>query len=516
MLLNTKKRLTYICIAFSYLLTGLQYAIIFPSLNLFITTRYSASSTSLGIIIAAYSISGIFSGPIFGYIVDRKKNSKSVIFLGNISNIIGNVMYMLGISPLFLVFSRLICGIGSGAVSAMFADITRSSSAKELTSIISIMMGLQEVGLLFAPVFAIVLKDIHFYIGPFLIDKFTSPGLVMAILYGLLEMMIPFMYFNLTCLYEQKCIEDSMCYEDRDENTLINDSLSVKIESASNVSSNFRSVNDSMNNFYADDSQSFVTQTIDCPGQPTENDTLQLRIVSTSLDEVIVLLGLQFISAFSQTTLETIVTPLSRKLYDWSDVENAGFFLAAGVLILIMFLIINRVNRLMGDRYMILFGLVSMIISYIWLIAFFIPNSSPGSLKSLPYFVVGAFFDLMGLPVLMVCSTSLFTKLTSKETQAYSHGIRRSCLFIGFIVGPIWGGSAVHKMYLLFSLPLPDSSLGCLSLWRPSRMREAVLSYVVRGICIQRRTVLRPEWATTGGADAQQFLIHDSGAATHN
>ncbi|KAG1687427.1 hypothetical protein GQR58_008320 [Nymphon striatum] len=41
-------------------------------------------------------------------------------------------------------------------------------------------------------------------------------------------------------------------------------------------------------------------------------------------------------------------------------------------------------------------------------------------------------------------------------------------------------------------------------------MREAVQSYVMKGICIQRRTLLRPEWTTTGGADAQQFLIHDS------
>ncbi|KAG1676031.1 hypothetical protein GQR58_014466 [Nymphon striatum] len=38
----------------------------------------------------------------------------------------------------------------------------------------------------------------------------------------------------------------------------------------------------------------------------------------------------------------------------------------------------------------------------------------------------------------------------------------------------------------------------------------------MRSICIQRRTLLRPEWTTTGGADAQQFLIHDSGADTHN
>ncbi|KAG1710442.1 Glycosyltransferase-like domain-containing protein 1 [Nymphon striatum] len=47
-------------------------------------------------------------------------------------------------------------------------------------------------------------------------------------------------------------------------------------------------------------------------------------------------------------------------------------------------------------------------------------------------------------------------------------------------------------------------------------MREAVQSYVIRDICIQRITLLRPEWTTTGGADAQQFLIHDSGADTHN
>lgn len=58
----------------------------------------------------------------------------------------------------------------------MFADIARSSSNDERTGIISVMMFFQEIGLLFAPVFAIALRDIHFYIGPFLIDKFTSPG----------------------------------------------------------------------------------------------------------------------------------------------------------------------------------------------------------------------------------------------------------------------------------------------------------------------------------------------------
>ncbi|KAG1653011.1 hypothetical protein GQR58_025876 [Nymphon striatum] len=47
-------------------------------------------------------------------------------------------------------------------------------------------------------------------------------------------------------------------------------------------------------------------------------------------------------------------------------------------------------------------------------------------------------------------------------------------------------------------------------------MRVAVLSYVMSGICIQRRTLLRPEWTTTSGSDAQQFLIHDSGVDAHN
>lgn len=57
-------------------------------------------------------------------------------------------MYFLGISGWFLVSSRFIAGIGSGVVSALFADISRITTVEDRTAVMSSFMAVRQFGLL--------------------------------------------------------------------------------------------------------------------------------------------------------------------------------------------------------------------------------------------------------------------------------------------------------------------------------------------------------------------------------
>ncbi len=75
--------------------------------------------------------------------------------------------------------------MGSGAGAALLAEVCRTTSTKERTSILSICNGLRQVGLLIGPGFQIVLEyfDFSLFGGAVVVTPFNAPGLFMAILW---------------------------------------------------------------------------------------------------------------------------------------------------------------------------------------------------------------------------------------------------------------------------------------------------------------------------------------------
>ena len=73
---------------------------------------------------------------------------------------------------------------------------------------------------------------------------------------------------------------------------------------------------------------------------------------------VIVILSSQFILFFNQSTLETIVTPLSRKLYQWEEIQNSLMYIAIAAQFLVVYLVIHFLAQVVEDRWLILIGLI--------------------------------------------------------------------------------------------------------------------------------------------------------------
>lgn len=199
------------------------------------------------------------------------------------------------------------------------------------------------------------------------------------------------------------------------------------------------------------------------------NDETDIKIASNSKctyvyneymrEEVIAVLMSCFVALFDQSTLETIITPLTYNLLDWQDVENSILFCVCGLEICIVFFVIKFASKKFSDRQMLVFGFVLDTITNIFMLSY-IPTAKPNNFTfNFTVLILGIFFNLVSIPIIIVSCMSLLSKVTSQEHQGSVQGVRRVFSGFGSLVGPLWAGGLLSvnnqnssKCYILIGV----------------------------------------------------------------
>ncbi|XP_056421643.1 major facilitator superfamily domain-containing protein 8-like [Hyla sarda] len=440
-LLQRKQKLTNAVIGLIFLLSGIEYAVILPTVWMYLQSL-DAQPFFLGLVLSAFSLTELLSGPVFGYWSDRTGTTKHVILLSNCFEIAGNFMYFIGISKWFLLGSRLVAGVGAGAGASIFGYLTRRSSSKDRIPVFAMAMACRQAGLLIGPAFNVFLRYCTFQIGPFHIDKFSAPGIFMCILWTLMQFVVVFMFYDLPPMPPELPQEHDPLLKQTD----IQSPLYGAINCVHDPSSNQDDFS-SMENSNTSTSASITNNNICC--QRSESDgTRKKPMMGLIKEEIVVLLTAQFVTFFNQTALETLVTPLAQTYLGFEDLQNSLLYFFCGIEMLIGFLVVRVLSRCCSDRIILVFGLFISNISCIWCLLFLAkPKGSYGFL--LAEFVVGVFLQVLGLPFVSVSQVSLFSKVTAEKTQGFNHGLRRSVGGLATILGPLWAAGLTQNLYIM-------------------------------------------------------------------
>lgn len=539
--LRVKRKLTLCTACGFFLLTGVEYAIIFPSLWLYITNRFNSPDYMLGVIVSGFSLTGLFLSPFIGIWADGTDNIRLVLLATNLAEIVGNFLYFVGLSHWLLFVARLLSGMGTGASAVIMADVARSTEEKDRTSLFALLSGCRQLGLILGPSLSLGLQKLHVQMGPFLLDGYSSPGLLMAFLWVLMEGALLWGYLNLAQLVRQQRLEDTLqcsyleaslqsegispspapprrvlqpsfstlLAPDRDDGVgeptvphtwrrqsspaiqahlmgSLNEDVVKKqhhrcpiqlslddsdlmsdamIESAERFILSSESTDPAvavrtpfsiMGNASDDTEQSTSCSAAEVNLKPETAipDTLVLRRYCSEYirEEVVVLLAIAFLVTYSQTLLETALAPLAKEFYGYGELRSSVIYLICGMEILVVFIGVQVLSRRVSDRKLLLFGLVFMCLGAgLWL--YFSLSAKPGQHKSLPLFILAAFVDLLGMPVLCVCTTSLISKVTTSEHQAVTQSLRMGLVQLGSTLGPLWTGGSLRRKSVLFGVP---------------------------------------------------------------
>jgi ceroid-lipofuscinosis MFS transporter 7 len=171
----------------------------------------------------------------------------------------------MGISKWFLLAGRFVCGMGSVGEALILAEIGRVTSEEDRTGIMSVLVAMRQIGLMFGPGLNLFLRLSNFYIGPFIVDKYTAPGAFMACMWFMVCLLLIFFFTDFHIVYQN---------------------VDTGIQNV--VDNNGRT---SINN--ANDRE--------------KNPELTLKLLYDDYirEEIVVLISLQFNSFFNQIALET-------------------------------------------------------------------------------------------------------------------------------------------------------------------------------------------------------------------
>uniref|UniRef100_A0A3B3XKY5 Major facilitator superfamily (MFS) profile domain-containing protein n=1 Tax=Poecilia mexicana TaxID=48701 RepID=A0A3B3XKY5_9TELE len=433
---HRKRTVTFLTIGLIFMLSGIEYAVILPTIWRYLQIL-EAPPYFLGLGLSAFSLSALLTGPLFGVWSDRSKTTKSIILFSNLFEIAGNFMYFIGYSKWLLLCSRLVAGVGAGAGSSIFGFLTRSTLPEERAGIFAAIMACRQAGLLVGPAFNLFLRLCDFKLGPFVVNKYTSPGIFMCLLWTLLQFVVLAGYWDVPPISSQGGVVVGKtpihtCLHAEEAWARLSSFLSApNFISASRASRELFQSN-LFADFLVDFSVSHITEFL--------------------REEVVVLLTAQFITLFNQTALETMVTPLTQRYFSFGELGNSLMYSLCGVEVIVGFFFVRWLSSKVADRVVLAVGLVICCTACIWCLVFLCKPR--GADLPLSAFIVGVFLQLLGLPFVAVSQVSLFSKVTAEKTQGFSQGVRRSVGGLATILGPLWAGGLTNNLYIMLGMML--------------------------------------------------------------
>ncbi|KAM8851236.1 major facilitator superfamily domain-containing protein 8-like [Spinachia spinachia] len=509
-----KRNITFFTIGLIFMLNGIEYAVILPTIWRYLQIL-EAPPYFLGLGLSAFSLSGLLTGPLFGLWSDRSQTTKAIILFSNLFEIAGNFMYFIGYSKWLLLSSRLVAGVGAGAGSSIFGFLTRSTKPEERAGVFAAIMACRQAGLLVGqhpphpfilprsrglitpasassvfsgisdtadgvvsslifsfdcekepfieveasistrplfslhllfkvllhvspgPAFNLFLRLCDFKLGPFVVNKYTSPGIFMCLLWVLLQFAILALYWDVPPISSEEgtaMLEMKREADDEEEVLLIG--------SDEEPLPTYRAVN-------SDQLEASTSSGM----RPVSGASILSTCRELLREEVVVLLTAQFITLFNQTALETMVTPMTQRLFGFGELSNSLMYSLCAVEVILGFFLVRWLSRRVADRALLAAGLVICCTACIWCLIF-LCNPRGGYGWELSSFIIGVFLQLLGLPFVAVSQVSLFSKVTAEKTQGFSQGVRRSVGGLATILGPLWAGGLTNNLYIMLGMML--------------------------------------------------------------
>ena len=206
---------------FQTILTGMDLSLTMVTLWLYLKELVKPNNPSLyySLISCSFILASITFSGLIGYFVDRYRNVRLAFFTINTLAILGNLLYALPYSPWFLITGRLLTGIISPLRSVIVGEIARSFPCNELPNKMS------HIGLAFAfgfvagPASNLFFKNVEVTIMSWKITYVNMPGIYMAALFSVIQIMSWFMLSNLSKKYDMKMeTMETVTSEDDNEN----------------------------------------------------------------------------------------------------------------------------------------------------------------------------------------------------------------------------------------------------------------------------------------------------------
>lgn len=400
-------------------LACVSFSIVLPSLWPYLQ-RFEADENFLAAVLAIYSIGEFLGSIIWGYIYNAS-SMKFSLYTCIAAGFIGSLFYSIGgyfiHGGQWLVFiGRFIQGLWTGGQQAIEqAYITECIDKNENLGMIADLGASAVLGFVLGPIVGLIGGFINFRIGSFYVDEYTSCGYFQAIFTIIMFLGTLFLFTEIPREY-RRGLQEGEDEEDDDD---------VTVEEAEQDAS--------IKKILHQDPDKIDYGTLD------ENEKDTLTRMKPNMKGVLVSLLIFLIHFNGFAVQETITTPISTDMmHKYTDTldypESFAYILFAcsGVLSLLTFLLLKRVNEILPDKTFVLISSCMGLVGY-----FILMDFSPRIIEPVR-FIIGFCIISVTFPLGRGVTLAMFSKIIGKHKAGVYMGYMLAVGAISRIIGPFW------------------------------------------------------------------------------
>ena len=491
-----KRKATLICFFIRMFLLGAEYAIILPSIWLYLKRYPDIRPWFLGIVIAIYPTSAVLSLPVVGRIFDKTKRTKELIIVLNLFEIVGNIVYALPFSKWLIFLGRFLAGLGDGFYACATSEIVHTYPLSSRTGALALLELGRVLGLTFGPALTFFLVKVDFSMGKWTIDNGTAPGLFMAILWILAQLISVFYISNLSLLIEERAkYHPNMKLDDRSnapkeyeidnkrvrETSLCESVLDVTYGDeqpliARDYKRHFKcykaangrtliddNVTEDDEEYFQEDGATTTDVGYDSSTRVTvKKGALQQAIELITTIEIVAIFYSDLILSLIQTEFEVFLPLITQEGYGWKETETSGVYMVGGIWLMVVFFLMYKFSpksKIKDQHYIV----ISLILTSLALLLLMLEVLVPLSAR-VGIFVVICLFVFSAIPLNLVAGKSLTTKLTPRETQGFTQAVYSSISRVSLILGPIIAAVAFEHRLVFSAIMLIFCIVGLIAM----------------------------------------------------
>ena len=403
-------------------LACVSFSIVLPSLWPYLQ-RFEADETFLALVLAIYSIGEFFGAVLWGYIYNASSMRFSLYTCIG-AGFVGSILYSLGgyFIPWgkWLVFlGRFIQGLWTGGQQAIEqAYITECIDKDQNLSMIADLGAAAVLGFVLGPVVGLVGRLINFNIGSFYVDEYTSCGYFQALFTIIMFLGSALLFTEIPREWRRGVQEEEQNDSGEDE--------SIETDSANEILKKNQEV------LHKDPEQ------VDFSKMDEEEKETLTRL-KPDMKGVVVSLMIFLIHFNGFAVQETITTPISTDIVhkytetlDYPESFAYVLFACSGVLSLITFIFLKKINDILQDKTFVLISSIMGFVGYMLLIDY-----SPRIIEP-ARFIIGFCLISITFPFGRGVTLSMFSKLIGKHKAGVYMGYMLAVGAISRIIGPFW------------------------------------------------------------------------------
>ncbi|KAK7093585.1 uncharacterized protein [Littorina saxatilis] len=225
-------------------------------------------------------------------------------------------------------------------------------------------------------------------------------------------------------------------------------------------------------------------------------------------DDIVALLAILMSGTFSHLCFQMLITPVTEQFLDGMDLYVVIIFCVAVILLVTVCLLVWGFNPQRQSLRILMVGacvLIGANIVFMTLLSH-MDSSDENAQKNCIQIGVSVALYVMGLPLLTICATSLYTQLSRQQNHGLRQGVYHSILSLSAILAPLWIEGTLMRPYLHHSVII-GLLLFSLTLVFCSRKRIALLCVSSRKNTTGRQNSVRNRTSNTEQNPEQQPLL---------